>query len=84
MTVGKDLEGSGMAKFKVLSLSRFLPGGTDENHEKLSKNSRSLGRDLNSGPSEYEVEMLTTRPRRFVRMIYLWRLNQEQLDGRNM
>jgi hypothetical protein len=41
-------------------LSRHSPGGTKE-HENLSLNSLSPGRDLNSGPPEYEV--LTTRPR---------------------
>jgi hypothetical protein len=47
--------------FKVLSWR--LPGGTEENHKKLSQISWSLGRDLNLGPPEYEAGVLTTRPR---------------------
>jgi hypothetical protein len=39
-------------------LSRHSPGGTKK-HENLSLNSL----DLNPGPPEYEVEVLTTRPR---------------------
>jgi hypothetical protein len=42
------------------ALSRNLPG-TDENHENLSNDSRSPGRDLNLGPPEYEAGVLTTR-----------------------
>jgi len=38
--------------FKVLSW--HLPGGTEENHKKLSQDSWSLGRDLNPGPPKYE------------------------------
>jgi hypothetical protein len=55
-----NLEGSGMALFKVLS--RHSSGGTEENHEKP----RSLGKDLNPGPTEYDAGVLTTRPRRSV------------------
>jgi hypothetical protein len=33
-----------VAKFKVLS--RHLPGGTKENHEKVCQDSQSLGQDL--------------------------------------
>jgi hypothetical protein len=35
-------------------------GETEENHENLSHNSRSPGRDLNPGPPEYEAGVLTT------------------------
>jgi len=36
-----------------------LPGGTEENHKNLSEDSRSPGRDLNSGPPEYETRVST-------------------------
>jgi hypothetical protein len=48
--------------FKVLS--RHSPGGTEENHENLNQDSR--GREPNPGPPDYEVGVLTTRPRRSV------------------
>jgi hypothetical protein len=41
----------------------YLSGETEENHETLSQDSRSTRRDLNRGPPEYEVGVLTTRPR---------------------
>jgi hypothetical protein len=47
-------------------LSRNLLEGTKENHENLSEDSRFPGRDLNPIPPEYEVGVLTTRPRRSV------------------
>jgi hypothetical protein len=53
--------------FKILSWQ--MPEMTERNHEKLkslSQNSRSPGRDLNAGPSEYEAEMLTSQSRRSV------------------
>jgi hypothetical protein len=43
--------------FKVLS--HHSPGGTEENCENLSQDSRSPSRDLNLGLPEYE-EVLTT------------------------
>jgi hypothetical protein len=46
-----------VALFKVLS--RYLLGKAKENHETLSKNIRSPGRELNPGPPEYEF---STRP----------------------
>jgi hypothetical protein len=39
--------------------SRHYPGGTEENNENLSQDSRSPGRDLNPGPHEYEVVVLS-------------------------
>jgi hypothetical protein len=49
---------------------RFYPGIRVERLVKTMKNlredSRSLGRDLNSGPPEYEAGVLTTQPRRSV------------------
>jgi hypothetical protein len=51
--------------FKETVEARHSPGGTEENHEKLCQNSRSLGRDLNSGTPEAGV--LTGRPRRSVK-----------------
>jgi hypothetical protein len=40
--------------------------GLRKNHEKLSQDSRSPGRDLNPEPPEYEAGVLTTQPRRSV------------------
>jgi hypothetical protein len=37
-----------------------------ENHENLSQDSLSTGRDLNPGTPEYEAEVLTTRLRRLI------------------
>jgi hypothetical protein len=45
---------------------RNVPGGTEENHEKLSQVRRFPGRDLNPVPPEYEAGVLTTQPRRSV------------------
>jgi hypothetical protein len=47
--------------FKVLS--RPSPGGTQENHEKLSHDSRFLGQDFNLGPSKYEAEVSSSQAR---------------------
>jgi hypothetical protein len=41
-----------------------LPGGTEENHENLSQDSRSPGRDLNQEHPEYKAGVLPTQPRR--------------------
>jgi hypothetical protein len=43
-----------------------LSGGTGENHEQPQSGSRSLGRDLNPGPPEYESGILTSQLRRLV------------------
>jgi hypothetical protein len=53
-----------VAKFKVLY--RYLPGGTEKNHEKLGQDSQTPGRDLKPGPPEYETAVLTVRHRRSV------------------
>jgi hypothetical protein len=50
------------SNFKVLT--RDLPRGTEDN-QKTPNDIRSPGRDLNSGPPEYE-EVLTTQSRRSV------------------
>jgi hypothetical protein len=57
--IGKDTEGSsyGLIFGNILS---FAWGGNEENHENLSQYSLSLGRDLELGPPEYEVGVLTT------------------------
>jgi hypothetical protein len=47
-------------------LSRHLPGGIEENYKNLSKDSRSVDRDLNKGLPKYEARILTTRSRRSV------------------
>jgi hypothetical protein len=41
-------------------LSRHLPGGSEENHENPESIGWYPGRDLNSGPPEYEARMLTS------------------------
>jgi hypothetical protein len=53
------MEGSGHG---LNLLSGHLTGGTEKNHENFSKDSRSLGGNLNSEPPEYETGLLTTRP----------------------
>jgi hypothetical protein len=59
--IGKDVEGSGRGL-----ILRYFPAGTEENHENLSQDSRSPGRNLNLGPPKYEAGLLTTRPWRSV------------------
>jgi hypothetical protein len=61
---GKTQKKAVLAWFKVLS--RHLPGGTQENHERLSQDSRSPVQDFNSGPPDYKAGVPTFRPRRFV------------------
>jgi hypothetical protein len=60
---GKNLEGSGRDR-----ILRYYPGMALEGLGKIRKNvsqdSRSLGRDLNAEPPEYEAGVLTTGPRR--------------------
>jgi hypothetical protein len=46
--------------------SRNLPIGTEENHEDLNQDNRSLSRDLNLGPPENEARVLSTRSRRSI------------------
>jgi hypothetical protein len=58
--IGKGIEGSGRAYIKVLS--HHIPAGFEENREKLSKNNRFPGRDLNPIPTEYDVGVSSTRP----------------------
>jgi hypothetical protein len=41
------------------ALPRNSPGGTDENHENLSQDSRSPDRDLNPGTPECEGVLTT-------------------------
>jgi hypothetical protein len=47
-------------------LSRNLSGEIEKNHENLSQNNRSPGRDLKPGPPAYEAGVLTSRQRRSV------------------
>jgi hypothetical protein len=51
------VEGSGRGL--IQGTMRHLPGGTDENHENLSQDSRSPALDLNPGPPEYETGVVT-------------------------
>jgi hypothetical protein len=51
------------------TLLRHLPGGSEENHgttKTLNQDRRSPCRDLDTGPPEYEVGVLTTLPRRSI------------------
>lgn len=41
---------------------RNILGGAGENHEPLSHDSRSLGRDFSPRPPEYDVRVRTTLP----------------------
>jgi hypothetical protein len=65
--IGKDKEESGRGL--IQGTIPVLSGGTEQN--RLSQDSRSPGRDLNTGRPEYEAGVLTTRPRRSVRRILL-------------
>jgi hypothetical protein len=47
-------------------LEYCLAGGTEENNEKVQKDSRYPGVYLNPGPSEYEAGVLSFRLRRSV------------------
>lgn len=47
---GMDERGPGI----IWGVSRHLPGWTTENLDKF-QNNRSLGRDLNQGPPEYNI-----------------------------
>jgi hypothetical protein len=47
----------------------YLPGGSEENHENLSKD---RDRDLNPGTPKYEAGVLTTRPRCSGKIIYIY------------
>jgi hypothetical protein len=49
-------------EMKMSWMAAIIPGGTEENHENLSQNSQSPGRDLNPGPPKYEAGVLTRRP----------------------
>jgi hypothetical protein len=58
------VEGSGrglILRYEFNVLTRDSPGGTEENHENFSQDSRSPGRYLNSVSLEYEAGMLATR-----------------------
>jgi hypothetical protein len=45
-----------------------LPGGAKENHEE-PEDSRSPGRDFNSGPPEYEAGSSSSRPQRSLKSL---------------
>jgi hypothetical protein len=51
-------------KERFVAPSRYLPGGTEENH--LSQDGGCPGSNMNPEPAEYEAGVLTTRPRRSV------------------
>jgi hypothetical protein len=53
-----------VASFKALFW--HLPGGIEENHKKLSQDSRYPGQHLNPIHPAYEAGVITTRPRRSV------------------
>jgi hypothetical protein len=56
------VEGSGRGL--IPGITPEFAGKTEEDHESLSRNSRSPVRDLKPGPPEYEAGLLTTRARR--------------------
>jgi hypothetical protein len=59
MRIGKNAEGSccGLMQGNI----RHSLGEIEENYGKFSEDTRSLGRDLNSEPPEYEVGVFTTK-----------------------
>jgi hypothetical protein len=56
--IGKYVEGSSSDLIYGI-FSAF--GRAEKNHENLSQDSQSLGRDFNLGPPKYEASMLTTQ-----------------------
>jgi hypothetical protein len=64
-------EGSGRDLNYVLSIN--MSGETEENHKKLSQDSRSPGRDLNQAAPEYRATaLLTTFSLSFRYLFFLW------------
>jgi hypothetical protein len=53
--IGKDWKEPVVVQLTVDIITRNLSGETDEIHDKVSQYSRSPGRDLNTGPPEYET-----------------------------
>jgi hypothetical protein len=55
---------------------RYYPGicrrETEENHESLSYDSQSSVQDLNPRPPEYEAGVLSTLPRRSIKLHQEW------------
>jgi hypothetical protein len=60
-----------ISNFKVVP--RKSPGRTEDNHKKTCEYSQSQGQDLNPGPPEYKARLLTTRPRRSVSALRIWK-----------
>jgi hypothetical protein len=56
--IGKNAEGSGRGLIKV---PQHFARGAEENRAER-QDSRSLGRDVNPGPAEYEAGVLNTGP----------------------
>jgi hypothetical protein len=60
-----------LPNFKALSW--HFSGGTEENDETISQDSRFPGRDFNPGLPRYTAGLLITRPLCFLTIImYLW------------
>jgi hypothetical protein len=59
---------------------KYTPTGTDENHDNLSQDCRSPGRDAYLGPSCYGEKSLPIRPRRLVSNIKTKSTKLEFLD----
>jgi hypothetical protein len=58
---GRDMEGSGRGLILIL-YPDICPEDLRKTTINLNQYSRSPGRDLKSGPPEYEAGLLTTRP----------------------
>jgi hypothetical protein len=52
-----------------MALSWQSPGRTEESHKHVSQDSQSPVLDLNAAPPKYETGVLTSRPRRLVKLI---------------
>jgi hypothetical protein len=68
LQIGKDIEGSGRGLIKgaIPEFSCKIRGKITK--KDIRQDSRSPGRDLNQGFPEYESGVLTTAPRRSVRL----------------
>ena len=51
-----------MVRFEVILLIRNVPTRNDENHETYNSESRSLDRNSNQEPLEYERKLLAGEP----------------------
>jgi hypothetical protein len=75
------LEGNDRSLLEVLS--EILPGRTEENHEKVSPDSRCPDRDSNGSPTKYKsIALLLYKPDRFYVSKELYKLHRSQKSSK--